>query len=102
MLRIAIIDDLSADRAVLREALERELAPRGAAFTIEEFASGEEFTAAFVPRRYDAAYLHGRGQRHGGRAAAVSPRPGLPDHFPYHQPGIYVGKLCGARHLLFG
>lgn len=45
MLRIAIIDDLSADRAVLREALERELAPRGAAFTIEEFASGEEFTA---------------------------------------------------------
>lgn len=57
MLRIAIIDDLSADRAVLREALERELAPRGAAFTIEEFASGEEFTAAFVPRRYDAAFI---------------------------------------------
>ena len=47
MLRIAIIDDLSADRAVLREALERELAPRGAAFTIE----------AFVPRRYDAAFI---------------------------------------------
>ena len=57
MLRIAIIDDLSADRAVLREAIERELAPRGAAFTIEEFASGEEFTAAFVPRRYDAAFI---------------------------------------------
>ena len=57
MLRIAIIDDLSADRAVLREALERELAPRGAAFTIEEFASGEEFTAAFVPRQYDAAFI---------------------------------------------
>lgn len=57
MLRIAVMDDLPADRAVLREALKRELAQRGVAFTIEEFATGEAFAAAFTPGRYTAAFI---------------------------------------------
>ncbi len=56
-MRIAIIDDLAADRASLREALTRELADRIPDASIEEFRSGEEFTAVFAPGRYAAAFI---------------------------------------------
>lgn len=45
-MRIAIVDDLSGERALLREQLARQLARRGAEAELLEFDSGEAFLAA--------------------------------------------------------
>lgn len=44
-MRIAIVDDLSGERALLREQLARQLARRGAEAELLEFDSGEAFLA---------------------------------------------------------
>ena len=56
-MRIAIVDDLSGERALLREQLARQLARRGAEAELLEFDSGEAFLAAEKERRFTAAFL---------------------------------------------
>lgn len=56
-MRIAIVDDLSGERALLREQLARQLARRGAEAELLEFDSGEAFLAAEKKRRFTAAFL---------------------------------------------
>lgn len=61
-MRIAIVDDLSGERALLREQLARQLARRGAEAELLEFDSGEAFLAgrkrAAFHRRF-SGYLYG-------------------------------------------
>ena len=56
-MRIAIVDDLADERALLREQLTRQLARRGAEAELLEFDSGEAFLAAEKERRFTAAFL---------------------------------------------
>ena len=45
-MRIAIVDDLASERALLKTRLERQLALRGVQAELLEFESGEAFLAA--------------------------------------------------------
>ncbi len=56
-MRIAIVDDLETERALLKTRLERQLSLRGAEAEILEFDSGESFLAAQKERRFTAAFL---------------------------------------------
>ena len=56
-MRIAIVDDLAEERALLKERLTRQLRLRGADAEILEFANGETFLAAEKERRFTAAFL---------------------------------------------
>lgn len=56
-MRIAIVDDLSADRTALRQQLALEQQTQQQQFDIEEFDSGEAFMTAFVPGRFAAVFL---------------------------------------------
>ena len=56
-MRIAIVDDLKAERALLKERLSQQLALRGVEADILEFESGEAFLAAEKERRFSAAFL---------------------------------------------
>ena len=56
-MRIAIVDDLKAERALLKERLSQQLALRGVEADIWEFESGEAFLAAEKERRFSAAFL---------------------------------------------
>ena len=56
-MRIAVVDDLKAERALLKERLSRQLALRGVEAEILEFESGEAFLAAEKERRFSAAFL---------------------------------------------
>lgn len=56
-MRIAIVDDLADERALLREQLAQQLARRGAEAELLEFDSGEAFLAAEKERRFTAAFL---------------------------------------------
>ena len=56
-MRIAIVDDLKAERALLKKRLSQQLALRGVEANILEFESGEAFLAAEKERRFSAAFL---------------------------------------------
>ena len=56
-MRIAVVDDLKAERALLKERVSRQLALRGVEAEILEFESGEAFLAAEKERRFSAAFL---------------------------------------------
>ena len=56
-MRIAVVDDLKAERALLKGRLSRQLALRGVEAEILEFESGEAFLAAEKERRFSAAFL---------------------------------------------
>ncbi len=56
-MRIAIVDDLAEDRALLRDRLIRQFDRRKMAVALLEFASGEEFLAAEKEQRFTAAFL---------------------------------------------
>ena len=56
-MRIAIVDDLAGDRALLRERLERQLQRRSVQADLLEFESGESFLAAEREQRFTAAFL---------------------------------------------
>ena len=56
-MRIAIVDDLKTERALLKERLSQQLALRGVEADILEFESGEAFLAAEKERRFSAAFL---------------------------------------------
>ena len=56
-MRIAIVDDLKTERALLKERLSQQLALRGVEADIWEFESGEAFLAAEKERRFSAAFL---------------------------------------------
>ena len=56
-MRIAIVDDLKTERALLKERLSQQLALRGAEADILGFESGEAFLAAEKERRFSAAFL---------------------------------------------
>ena len=57
-MRIAIVDDLKTERALLKERLSQQLALRGVEADILGFESGEAFLAAEKERRFSAAFLH--------------------------------------------
>ena len=56
-MRIAIVDDLAGDRALLRERLERQLQRRSVQADLLEFESGEAFLTAEREQRFTAAFL---------------------------------------------
>ena len=56
-MRIAIVDDLAEERALLKARLSRLLSLRGAEAELLEFDSGEAFLAAEKERRFTAAFL---------------------------------------------
>ena len=56
-MRIAIVDDLADERALLKTRLERQLSLRGTEAEVLEFDSGESFLAAEKERRFAAAFL---------------------------------------------
>lgn len=56
-MRIAIVDDLAEERALLRQRLEHQLACRSVRAELLEFASGEEFLAAENAAPFTAAFL---------------------------------------------
>ena len=56
-MRIAIVDDLDAERAQLKERLVRQLCARGTEAELLEFDSGEAFLAAENEQRFSAAFL---------------------------------------------
>ena len=56
-MRIAIVDDLKTERALLKERLSQQLALRGVEADILEFESGEAFLATEKERRFSAAFL---------------------------------------------
>ena len=56
-MRIAIVDDLAAERALLRERLERQLQLRGVQADILEYESGAAFLEAARVRSFTAAFL---------------------------------------------
>ena len=56
-MRIAIVDDLASERALLKTRLERQLALRGVQAELLEFESGESFLAAEKTQRFTAAFL---------------------------------------------
>ena len=56
-MRIAIVDDLDAERAQLKERLMRQLRARGTEAELLEFDSGEAFLAAEEAQRFTAAFL---------------------------------------------
>ena len=51
-MRIAIVDDLKTERALLKERLSHQLALRGVEADILGFESGEAFLAAEKERRF--------------------------------------------------
>ena len=56
-MRIAIVDDLDADRTQLKERLVWQLRARGTEAELLEFDSGEAFLAAENEQRFTAAFL---------------------------------------------
>ncbi len=56
-MRIAIVDDLASERALLRRRLERAMQKRSVQAEIHEFESGEAFLAAEREKRFTAAFL---------------------------------------------
>ena len=56
-MRIAIVDDLAEEHALLHTRLLRQLSLRGVEAEILEFESGESFLAAEKERRFTAAFL---------------------------------------------
>lgn len=56
-MRIAIVDDLAAERSLLRERLEKKLHNSGIAADIPEYACGEDFLEAEKQEHFTAAFL---------------------------------------------
>lgn len=56
-MKIAIVDDLAADRALIRHQLEQELARRRLESLIEEYDSGEAFAENFHPGEFAIVFL---------------------------------------------
>ena len=56
-MRIAIVDDLAEERALLKERLSRLLGLRGAEAELLDVESGESFLSAEKERRFTAAFL---------------------------------------------
>lgn len=56
-MRIAIVDDLSEERALLRDRLERQLCRRSIQADIFEFSSGEDFLSAEKRQPFDVTFM---------------------------------------------
>lgn len=56
-MRIAIVDDLAAERALLKERLDRQLCRRSIQAELLEFESGEDFLRAAEQQPFTAAFL---------------------------------------------
>ena len=56
-MRIAIVDDLAEDRALLRSRLTRQFSRRKIAAEFSEFANGEDFLAAEKEQLFTVAFL---------------------------------------------
>ena len=56
-MRIAIVDDIAADRSSFKAQLHRAAEQKGLRFSEEEFSSGEAFLNAFCPGIFDAVFL---------------------------------------------
>lgn len=56
-MRIAIVDDLAAERALLQSRLERQFSRRNVQAAFYGFESGEAFLAAEKAQHFTAAFL---------------------------------------------
>lgn len=56
-MRVAIVDDIAAERELLRERLEEQLALRSLCADIVEYKSGEDFLAAARKQPFSLAFL---------------------------------------------
>ncbi len=56
-MRIAIVDDLASERALLRDRLERQLSRRNVQADLFEYQSGEDFLAAEKEQRFTVVFL---------------------------------------------
>ena len=56
-MKIAIVDDMAADREAIRKQLEYELVQRKLTAELEEYDSGEAFRSAFVPGQFVVVFL---------------------------------------------
>ncbi len=56
-MRIAIVDDLAAERALLKDRLEQQLHRRNVLADILEYESGEKFLEAARKAPFTAAFL---------------------------------------------
>ena len=71
-MRIAIVDDLAAERALLKDRLEQQLHRRNVQADILEYESGETFLEAARKAPFTAAFLDiYMDGRTGSRAAAL-------------------------------
>ena len=56
-MRIAIVDDIPEERALLRTRIERQLVSRNVHPDLSEFANGEDFLAAAKERPFTVSFL---------------------------------------------
>lgn len=94
-MRIAIIDDISADRAELRARLQAEFAERKLEAEFFEFETGEAFLAAFAPKKFAAVFL----DIYMGRVTGMD----VARHLFLHDPKCRIVFLTISReHMLEG
>ncbi len=94
-MRIAIVDDLAAERTLMKERLVRQLGLRGAQAEILEFDSGEAFLAARQKQRFYrcvSGYLYAWPQWNGCGTGA--PEEGCRLHSRFHH---YLDRSCTGR-----
>lgn len=56
-MRIAIVDDIPEERALLRTRIERQLVSRNVHPDLSEFANGEDFLTAAKERPFTVSFL---------------------------------------------
>ena len=85
-MRIAIVDDLAAERALLKDRLEQQLHRRNVQADILEYESGETFLEAARKAPFTAAFLDIYMDGSPCRFSAASLPPPCPSCHPYKYP----------------
>ena len=104
-MRIAIVDDLAAERALLKDRLEQQLHRRNVQADILEYESGETFLEAARKAPFTAAfldiYMDGMTGMEAAKNAAEN-RHGLPAGFYHDLDRPCAGGLSGTGAALSG
>ena len=105
-MRIAIVDDISEDRLILRSEINAYFQEKSGDTTItfEEFPSGEALLSAFVPGHFQIVffgYLYARYKWHGCSTPHLCIRSRLPAGFLHGEPGICSRRIRRLCMLLF-
>lgn len=103
-MNIAIVDDIAAERALLRSRLERQLSRRNIQADLLEYDTGEAFLSSCAKLRFAVLFLdiYMDGVRHRDRKTVSEHGHTLPaDLYDYlHRPR--AGRLPCPRHALSG